>query len=92
MTIKDVIAQAEDRFEEKFPDMNISQRTAPPVYLPNAPRKMLKEFIFSTYTKDLLQSVQVKLREEVEGKFGVEQMMALGNFQKALSDIIEEIK
>ena len=64
MTIKDVIAQAEDRFEEKFPDMNISQRTAPPVYLPNAPRKMLKEFIFSTYTKDLLQSVE----EMVESK------------------------
>ena len=52
----------EREFDEKFPEMRISPKGSPDVFLPNAPRKMLKDFISSLLAKQ--QEEFVKALEE----------------------------
>lgn len=105
MKIKDVIAQAENRFEEIIgeipPEAAMQQYGKEFCVMCGHPTKNdktvneLRNFFFSTYTKDLLRSVEemvnhrkVLEKEESDTYYND----AIYGVSVALSDIIKEIK
>lgn len=88
MKIKDVIAQAEDRFNEQFLtdfDMEIIDWKDE-----NPNPDEIKDFIFKSYTKDLLQSDREEIKAEIKNKIkGIG--MSSANYREVL-DIINNIQ
>ena len=108
MYIKDVIAQAEDRFEKQFKVVSDMTKSG---FAIHADFDLIKSLIFSTYTKDLLQSVvesEKSKKQEFDEFWGSEMRQFLPKdietsntlkkrfnsilFSSSLSDIISKLK
>ncbi len=98
MTPKDVIAQAEKEFSDKFifippPEPHESGGTLLMPYEIRGSTADIKRFIFSTYTKDLLRSV-VELSDKIESEHEhteFNEWRAFKGFRNTVRDIIKEL-
>lgn len=97
MTTKDVIDQAENRFSEKFGKDSEMAKFLTLKYGTNIQHlrveELIKEFIFSTYTKDLLQSVVRELDVLDTCLDGVPiDSMSIINTKFYASDVVKRLK
>ena len=91
MTIKSIL----ESFDEKFPDLRITSGNAPAVYLPNAPRNLIKSFLREQLT-NLLNDMPVEEKGFVFNELGRAKIEGYNEHCKKLvewrKNVLSEIK